>query len=183
MTEPQSPSRHSALCSIRLARYILHTCSKPISRTERTSVLWSDGTYHRPAARGRPSTAQQLLVAPAGSAPGAPLTRCRDRVCHSQTHAPDLKVLVVDARRHSCPSAVRGHSHSAPGGRSPSRRQSGGAGWVPNRVVETDGRRLRSVVQCSDFQVVPAGTFGDAGRNILRVPVMTVDFSLHDALS
>ncbi len=55
-----------------------------------------------------------------------------------------------------------------------------GAGWVPNRVADTEGPRTPDVwFNVSDFQVVPAGTFGNAGRNILRGPGwMTVDFSL-----
>ena len=55
-----------------------------------------------------------------------------------------------------------------------------GAGWVPNRVAETDGPKTPDVwFNVSDFQVVPAGTFGNAGRNILRGPGwMTVDFSV-----
>jgi outer membrane receptor protein involved in Fe transport len=55
-----------------------------------------------------------------------------------------------------------------------------GAGWVPNRVVETDGpRTVDQWFNVSDFQVVPAGTFGDAGRNSLRGPGwFTLDLSL-----
>jgi hypothetical protein len=55
-----------------------------------------------------------------------------------------------------------------------------GAGWLPNRVSETDGEKtVNSWFNASDFQVVPAGTFGNAGRNILRGPGwMTFDMSL-----
>ena len=55
-----------------------------------------------------------------------------------------------------------------------------GAGWVPNRIAETDGERtVDNWFNVSDFQVVPAGTFGNAGRNILRGPGwMTIDVSL-----
>jgi hypothetical protein len=55
-----------------------------------------------------------------------------------------------------------------------------GAGWVPDRIAETDGPKMPGQwFNVSDFQVVPAGTFGNAGRNILRGPGwMTVDFSL-----
>jgi polyphosphate kinase len=46
-----------------IARYIRHTVLEAyLTDTERTSVLWSDGTYHPPAARGRCVDAQQLLV-------------------------------------------------------------------------------------------------------------------------
>ena len=55
-----------------------------------------------------------------------------------------------------------------------------GAGWVPNRIAETEGPQAPDLwFNVSDFQVVPAGTFGNAGRNILRGPGwMTVDLSL-----
>jgi hypothetical protein len=55
-----------------------------------------------------------------------------------------------------------------------------GAGWVPNRVADTDGQgTVDNWFNVADFQVVPAGTFGNAGRNILRGPGwITVDFSL-----
>ena len=55
-----------------------------------------------------------------------------------------------------------------------------GAGWVPNRVADTEGpKTVDQWFNVSDFQVVPAGTFGNAGRNILRGPGwFTVDFSL-----
>jgi hypothetical protein len=55
-----------------------------------------------------------------------------------------------------------------------------GAGWVPNVVGETEGERtVNNWFNVSDFQVVPAGTFGNAGRNLLRGPGwMTVDLSL-----
>ena len=55
-----------------------------------------------------------------------------------------------------------------------------GAGWLPNRVAETEGpKTVDQWFNVSDFQVVPAGTFGNAGRNILRGPGwFTVDFSL-----
>ncbi len=55
-----------------------------------------------------------------------------------------------------------------------------GAGWVPNRVAETEGQRtVDNWFNVSDFQVVSGGTFGNAGRNILRGPGwMTVDLSL-----
>jgi polyphosphate kinase len=46
-----------------IARYIRHTVLEAyLTDTERTSVLWSDGTYHPPAARGTSVDAQQLLV-------------------------------------------------------------------------------------------------------------------------
>ncbi len=55
-----------------------------------------------------------------------------------------------------------------------------GAGWLPNRVAETEEpKTVDQWFNVSDFQVVPAGTFGNAGRNILRGPGwFTVDFSL-----
>ena len=55
-----------------------------------------------------------------------------------------------------------------------------GAGWVPNRVADTDGpKTVDQWFNVTDFQVVPAGVFGDAGRNILRGPGwFTLDFSL-----
>jgi outer membrane receptor protein involved in Fe transport len=55
-----------------------------------------------------------------------------------------------------------------------------GAGWVPNRVADTEGpKTVDQWFNISDFQVVPAGTFGDAGRNVLRGPGwFTLDFSL-----
>ena len=55
-----------------------------------------------------------------------------------------------------------------------------GAGWVPNRVAETDGQKtVDNWFNASDFQVVPAGAFGNAGRNGLRGPGwMTFDLSL-----
>ena len=55
-----------------------------------------------------------------------------------------------------------------------------GAGWVPNRVADTEGpKTVDQWFNVTDFQVVPAGTFGDAGRNVLRGPGwFTVDFSL-----
>lgn len=55
-----------------------------------------------------------------------------------------------------------------------------GAGWVPDRVANTEGpQTVDQWFNVSDFQVVPAGTFGNAGRNVLRGPGwFTVDFSL-----
>jgi outer membrane receptor protein involved in Fe transport len=55
-----------------------------------------------------------------------------------------------------------------------------GAGWVPNRVADTEGEHtVNNWFHVSDFQVVPAGTFGNAGRNVLRGPGwMTFDLSL-----
>jgi hypothetical protein len=55
-----------------------------------------------------------------------------------------------------------------------------GAGWVPNRIAETEGQKsVDNYFNVSDFQVVPGGVFGNAGRNILRGPGwMTVDLSL-----
>ena len=55
-----------------------------------------------------------------------------------------------------------------------------GAGWVPNRVADTEGpKTVDQWFNVTDFQVVPAGTFGDAGRNVLRGPGwFTLDFSL-----
>jgi outer membrane receptor protein involved in Fe transport len=55
-----------------------------------------------------------------------------------------------------------------------------GAGWVPNRVADTDGPgTVDQWFNVSDFQVVPTGVFGDAGRNSLRGPGwFTLDFSL-----
>jgi outer membrane receptor protein involved in Fe transport len=55
-----------------------------------------------------------------------------------------------------------------------------GAGWVPNRVAETEGpKTIDQWFNISDFQVVPGGAFGDAGRNPLRGPGwFTLDFSL-----
>ena len=55
-----------------------------------------------------------------------------------------------------------------------------GAGWVPNRIADTEGQKtVDSWFNVSDFQVVPGGTFGNAGRNILRGPGwMTFDLSL-----
>ena len=55
-----------------------------------------------------------------------------------------------------------------------------GAGWVPNRVAETEGpKTVDQWFNVTDFQVVPAGVFGNAGRNILRGPGwFTLDFSL-----
>jgi hypothetical protein len=51
---------------------------------------------------------------------------------------------------------------------------------VPNRVADTEGQKtVDNWFNVSDFQVVPGGTFGNAGRNILRGPGwMTVDLSL-----
>jgi hypothetical protein len=59
-----------------------------------------------------------------------------------------------------------------------------GAGWVPDRVAETDGEKtVDNWFNVSDFQVVPAGTFGNAGRNVLRGPGwMTFDLSLQRRL-
>ena len=59
-----------------------------------------------------------------------------------------------------------------------------GAGWVPNRVAETVGEKsVNNWFNASDFQVVPAGTFGNAGRNVLRGPGwMTFDLSLQRRL-
>jgi outer membrane receptor protein involved in Fe transport len=55
-----------------------------------------------------------------------------------------------------------------------------GAGWVPNRVADSeDEHTVNNWFNISDFQVVPAGTFGNAGRNVLRGPGwMTFDLSL-----
>lgn len=55
-----------------------------------------------------------------------------------------------------------------------------GAGWVPNRNADTEGpKTVDQWFNISDFQVVPAGTFGNAGRNILRGPGwFTLDLSL-----
>ena len=40
-----------------------------------------------------------------------------------------------------------------------------GAGWVPNRVAETEGpKTVDQWFNVTDFQVVPAGTFGNAGQ-------------------
>lgn len=55
-----------------------------------------------------------------------------------------------------------------------------GAGWVPNRISDTEGQKtVDNWFNVSDFQAVPGGTFGNAGRNILRGPGwMTFDLSL-----
>jgi polyphosphate kinase len=58
--------RVETLCPVldpEIARYIRHTVLEAyLTDTERTSVLKSDGTYHRPLALGRSVDAQQLLV-------------------------------------------------------------------------------------------------------------------------
>jgi polyphosphate kinase len=58
--------RVETLCPVvdpEIARFIRHTVLEAyLSDTERTSVLWSDGTYHPPLARETAVDAQQLLV-------------------------------------------------------------------------------------------------------------------------
>ena len=51
---------------------------------------------------------------------------------------------------------------------------------MPNRVADTEGpKTIDQWFNVTDFQVVPAGTFGDAGRNVLRGPGwFTLDLSV-----
>jgi outer membrane receptor protein involved in Fe transport len=55
-----------------------------------------------------------------------------------------------------------------------------GAGWVPNKIGEGEGEKeVDSWFDVSAFERVPAGRFGNAGRNILRGPGwMTFDLSV-----
>jgi hypothetical protein len=49
-----------------------------------------------------------------------------------------------------------------------------GAQWVPNLVGNPEGQQtVESWFNVAAFEVVPAGTFGDAGRNTLRGPGYT----------
>lgn len=55
-----------------------------------------------------------------------------------------------------------------------------GASWIANRVGNPDGNRMvESWFDAAAFERVPAGTFGNAGRNTLRGPAyLTFDMSL-----
>jgi outer membrane receptor protein involved in Fe transport len=60
-----------------------------------------------------------------------------------------------------------------------------GAGWVPNRIGSGEGEQtVDNWFNVNDFERVPAGVFGNAGRNILRGPGwITFDMSLQRRLS
>ena len=55
-----------------------------------------------------------------------------------------------------------------------------GAGWLPNLVGDPEGEKsVDNYFNVDAFERVPAGQFGNAGRNILRGPGwITVDTSL-----